>query len=328
MSSSVSGDGRRTLVYVHGRQCQPAPEALLDLMLSALTTGIERDYPENLPDFRSINKRLAYYGDHVNAFLQERGEHYDEQLDLGDCRNALQQLAALDKRKKFGLTSYDKLPGKSAVPELAADLAAPVLGSIGLGGKLIGKVVPELVEYWSKDGKFAKSLRSAVRAAICEALRSKEQLLLISHGTGNVIAWDVLWELTHDPAYEEFFDSKIDTWVSLGSPLGDSTVQSKLLGSRQKGRRKFPHNVVSWHNVAAEDDWLCHDNTLADDFKGMLRQKMVSAIRDYRIYNLSVRYGKSDPHCALGYLIHPRTTQIIVDWITRVDLEPPPKHIF
>lgn len=328
MTVNNAADNKRTLVYVHGRQCQPDSEAMLDLTLTALTAGIERDYPEHLDEFRAISKRLAYYGDRTNALLQALGEHYDQQLDLGDCRNALQQLRGLDKRKKFSLSNYDALPGKSAVPELTAGVAAPLLGSIGLGGKLIGKVAPDVVEYWNPKSDFAPAVRGAVRAAICDALRGNEQLLLITHGTGAIIAWDVLWQLSNDPRFAEFVDNKIDTWVSLGAPLGDSTVRRRLLGAKEKGRRKFPHNVVSWHNVAAEDDWLCHDNTLADDFKGMLRQKQVSAIRDYRIYNLSVRYGKSDPHCALGYLIHPRTAQIVVDWINRAELEPPPKHIF
>lgn len=327
MTLGVSSERRRALLFVHGRQCQPEPEALLDLMLSALTAGIERDYPDSVQDFRAIGKRLAYYGDRTNSLLLARGEFYDEQLDLGDCRNALQQLAALNKRKKFSLGNYDKLPGKSAMPELAADLAAPVFGSIGLGGKLIAKVAPDLEEYWRGNGEFAEAVRGAVRKALCEALESDEQLLLITHCTGSIVAWDVLWQLSHEPEYAELADRKVDTWIMLGSPLGDATVQRRLLGAREKGRRKYPQNVVTWHNVAAEDDWMCHDNTVADDFKGMLRLKLVSAIRDYRVYNLSIRYGKSDPHCPLGYLIHPRTAQIIVDWLTRAELEQPPKHI-
>jgi hypothetical protein len=78
---------------------------------------------------------------------------------------------------------------------------------------------------------------------------------------------------------------------------------------------KYPTNIVSWYNISAEDDYLSHDNTLADDFRGMLRQKQVSLIRDYRIYNLAVRYGKSNPHSSVGYLIHPRVSQLVADWL-------------
>lgn len=324
MISEQSTHPKRALLYVHGRSFQPAPAALLELVTAALAAGVERDFPESSEDFSSLPKELAYYGDRVNRLLTKKGERFDEQLDLGDCRNALQYLRALNKRKKFSLSSYDKVPGKSAVPELAADLAEPLLGSIGLGGKLIAKVAPDIVEYWSKDGDHAAGVRDAIRSTLCDALRENEQVLLIAHGTGSIVVWDVLWQLSHDAAYAEYASCKIDTWITLGSPLGDKTVRRRLLGAREKGHRKFPHNIVTWHNVAAEDDWLCHDNTLADDFKAMLRLRIISAIRDYRIYNLSIRYGKSDPHCPLGYLVHPRTSQLIVDWLTRDELEPPP----
>ena len=328
MNVSISGQDHRCIIYVHGRGFKPGPETLLDLILAALSAGVERDFPEHLDDFRAISKRLAYYGDHTNALMAGLGEHYDEQLDIGDCRNSLQQLKALDRRKRFSLSNYDKLPGKSAMPEFAVGVAAPLLGSVGLGGKLAGKVAPDLAAYWKKDGQFAESVRSSVRTAVCDALREREEILLLAHGTGSVIVWDVLWQLSHDDRFSEYDGKKIDTLVTLGSPLGDMTVRRRLLGAREKVRRKFPCNIVTWHNVSAEDDWMCHDNTLADDYKGMLRQKQVSAIRDYRIYNLAVRYGRSSPHSSLGYLIHPRVAQIIVDWLARPDLEPPPKHIF
>ena len=72
----------------------------------------------------------------------------------------------------------------------------------------------------------------------------------------------------------------------------------------------------AWHNIAAEDDYVCHDKTVADDYKRMLQQRMIGDIRDHTIYNLSVRYGRSNPHSSLGYLIHPRTAQLLSDWLT------------
>ena len=54
---------------------------------------------------------------------------------------------------------------------------------------------------------------------------------------------------------------------------------------------------------------------LADDFKMMLRQRVVSAVCDYKVFNLAVRYGKSNPHSSIDYYIHPRTSKILVDWL-------------
>ena len=104
-------------------------------------------------------------------------------------------------------------------------------------------------------------------------------------------------------------------------------VARRLLGRKRRGVERFPSNVVSWHNLSAEDDFVSHDNKLADDFKSMLSQRQVSCIRDYRIYNLAIRYGKSNPHNSLGYLIHPRTSQIIAEWMQQGPVDPTPKHI-
>ena len=51
----------------------------------------------------------------------------------------------------------------------------------------------------------------------------------------------------------------------------------------------------------------------ADDFKKILQQRVVSSVHDYHIYNLAVRYGKTNPHSSIGYYIHPVTARIIVD---------------
>jgi hypothetical protein len=67
--------------------------------------------------------------------------------------------------------------------------------------------------------------------------------------------------------------------------------------------------------VAAEDDYTCHDNTLADDYNIMLKQRLVSVVHDYHVFNLAVRYGKSNPHSSVGYYVHPRTAKVIVDWL-------------
>jgi hypothetical protein len=48
----------------------------------------------------------------------------------------------------------------------------------------------------------------------------------------------------------------------------------------------------------------------------------ISTIRDYRIYNLAVRYGKSNPHSSVGYLIHPRVAQIIASWLQQEHAAP------
>jgi len=185
--------------------------------------------------------------------------------------------------------------------------------------ELIGKVAPDVAEYWNKrDSKFRVAVRERIRTAICAVLDRDDDVLLLSHGSGCIATYDVLWQLSHDKRWRKrYAEKKIDTWVTMGSPLADTTVRRRVLGADASERERFPTNIVTWHNMSAEDDYLCHDNTCADDYNLMLKQRQVSSIRDYRVYNLAVRYGKSNPHSSLGYLVHPRMTLIVTDWLSR-----------
>jgi hypothetical protein len=307
---------KRSLLLIHGRDFKPAADAYMELSIAAIRAGLERDCPDCMPCFDRMSKDLAWYGDLAAEVLQGKGKTYDEDLDIGDRRNALKALSLLTPRKKFGIRLYDQLPGKSALPEFFMDLGAPLLGAIGFRMPVLGRIAKDFAAYLD-DPDYAEDVRKRLRVKLCEIMDRGDKIMLMTHGTGSVVAYDVLWELSNDTAtYPEYGQFKIDQWLTLGSPLGDRVVQKRLLGAKETDDSKFPSNVISWHNLSAEDDYACHDTTLADDFKKMLLQRRVSAVHDYRIFNLAVRYGKSNPHSSIGYYIHPRTSKIIGDWFS------------
>ena len=205
MSSETytSGTSGRSLVIVHGRDFKPAGDVLLELIDTALAAGMERDHPDLLPQYRGLTKELAYFGDLSNTYLLSKGGKYDEPLDIGDRRNAFHQLKQLDKRKKFTVQRYDNLPGKSALGEFAAEIATPVLGAVGLASTLISKMAKDLGEYWNAKSDFAAQVRQRVREPLCAALDRDEKVMLVSHGVGCIMAYDVLWQLSHDPEFSE-----------------------------------------------------------------------------------------------------------------------------
>lgn len=307
---------KRSMLLVHGRDFKPAAGPLAEISIAALRAGIERDYADCVEAFDALPKDMAYFGDLTNEFLLSHGKHYDESLDVGDRMNALGQLKTITPRKRFGIRQYDRLPGKSALREFCAGIAAPLLGAIGLTMPLVNCVSRDCAEYLKGKSDFADRVRERVRTKLCEKLDRGDRVMLVTHGVGCVIAYDVLWQLSHDAEWQERFgDSKVDTWVTLGAPLGDSHIRKHLKGAKEKVEARFPTNVISWHNVSAEDDYTCHDNTLADDFKKMLDRRLVSAVHDYKVYNLAVRYGRSNPHSSVGYYIHPRVAKLVVDWM-------------
>lgn len=321
----------RSLLLVHGRDFKPEFDAYMDISMAALRSGIQRDCPDSIDAFDAMQKDLAWYGDLNAEVLQRHGKYYDEDLDLGDRRNALAALREIAQRKRFGIRQYDQLPGKTALPEFLAGITAPVLGAVGLSMPMVGTVAKDVARYFDKKADFAMKVRERLKSKLCAILDRGDRVALISHGTGSVVAYDVLWQLSHDPDLKsEYGEKKIDIWITLGAPLGDSNIRKRLLGAKQKPKsmERFPINVISWHNVSAEDDYTCHDNTLADDFNKMMQQRVVSAVHDYKIYNLAVRYGKSNPHSSVGYYIHPRVSKILTDWLCVGAVHSTPKDIF
>jgi len=185
----------------------------------------------------------------------------------------------------------------------------------------------DFAKYFDRKSDYALKVRERLKRQLCELMDRGDRIVLLSHGTGSVVAYDVLWQLSHDPELKEKYGGqKVEVWITLGAPLGDTNIRKRLLGAKAKAATKYPHNVITWHNVAAEDDYTCHDNTLADDFKVMLRQRVVSAVHDHRVFNLAVRYGKSNPHSSIGYYIHPRISKILADWLQTDAVQSAPKY--
>ena len=178
--------------------------------------------------------------------------------------------------------------------------------------------MPELSHYWRDDDGWASSLRTQLATLLHGLMAQDKNILLISHCLGSVLAWDALWQLTHNmPALQAQPGElkRITRWITLGSPLGSRSVQTHLAGANETSTQRYPGVLNAWHNIAAEDDYVCHDKTVSDDYRDMLKQRLIGDIRDHTIYNLSVRYGQSNPHSSVGYLIHPRMAQLVSDWL-------------
>ena len=300
---------------MHGRGFKPSEQLLGELSFAALRAGIERDYPEQLDDFDALAQTIAWYADLSAAVLRETGRSYDESLDTDDRREAFAALRAISPRKRFDIRRYDRLPGKSAVKEFLADVLAPLIGATGLWRWACRRLAPDFAAYIDNRDGYGDAVRDRVRAAIIDALETNDELVILAHGTGSVAAWEVLSALSREPGAGDA--RKVGLFVTLGSPLGDNHVRRYLLAKQDGSADCFPANVESWCNVSAEDDYTCHDKTLADDYRRVLGGRRVSAITDYKIYNHAVRYGRSNPHSSIGYYIHPRVTRILVDWLAK-----------
>ena len=305
-----------SILLVHGRSFKPPEADLKRLWLAALKFGIQRDLPQaKLTKFNDAKMEMVYYGHHSNEFLRARGQTYDAAPDMLD-RNATLARLQQYKSHQFTKRQYKSLPGKSSFKELLADVGSVITSPLLLGDTLISAAAPDVAQYWNEDTQFGSEVRFEMVGPLRRAMKRGDRILVISHSLGTMVSYDTFWKFSHTGEYrEDYSDKKIDLWITLGSPLGDETVKRNLKGASVSGVRRYPHNVTKWLNFAAEDDFVAHDEDVKNDYKAMLKDRLVSEIRDAEIYNLAVRNGKSNPHSSAGYLIHPAVTQAVGSWL-------------
>ena len=303
----------KTLILVHGRGFKPPRAALEALWHAALRAGLVRDAAAAIPAFDRCRREFVYFGDETRAVLAAAGRRHDAALDLADLEHALSELRALARSRDFRREHYERLPGKTPIKEFLADIGAPTLAALRLEDRAIGRFLPELVDYWRGAESPMRRVDARLRETIGAAIERDDDVAIVSHCIGGVFVYNALWALSRNVTSTA--DRKVSLWLTLGAPLGDEGVKRRLDDAGAERARRYPSNVVAWLNVAAEDDYVCHDDRIADDYREMLDQRSISRIDDVRIYNLAVRYGRSNPHNALGYLIHPRVSRAIATWL-------------
>jgi alpha-beta hydrolase superfamily lysophospholipase len=137
-----------------------------------------------------------------------------------------------------------------------------------------------------------------------------EKIMLVAHSMGSIIAYDVL---TLDAS-----DVPIDTFVTIGSPLGLPIIKSRIVAERrqdpsQKGILKTPENIGShWYNLADLRDKIAINYTLQDDFKENTQQ--IGPV-DKIVTNDYTFEDQKNPHKSYGYLRTPEMAEIISGFI-------------
>jgi len=162
-----------------------------------------------------------------------------------------------------------------------------------------------------KSDLTAKKIIRDYMASILEKHRGKE-ILLIAHSMGSIIAYDVLTLSVPD--------IKIDTFVTIGSPLGLPVVMGKIAQEQKAhGKRvrhvRTPENIVrNWYNFSDLKDKITFNYNLGDDYgKNSHHIQPV----DREVYNDYEYNGKKNPHKSYGYLRTPELAEVINDFLNR-----------
>jgi hypothetical protein len=173
----------------------------------------------------------------------------------------------------------------------------------------------DLDVYYSKSFGHADQTNYIAREAIRENLAQKlrehqhDEILLIAHSMGSIIAYDVMTQVVPDIT--------VDTFVTCGSPLGIPVIMSKIR-AEQKGRVErltVPENISRyWYNLSDLGDRVAINYNLADDFQQNSRG---ISIIDKQVQNTYQYNKKKNPHKSYGYLRTPEMADIIYTFLCR-----------
>jgi len=296
---------RPLILYVPGLLPKPDPKAHRDALFRCLLAGLRRhdekvalDIAANLHCFDIVSWTYDFYR-----------EHRDIGLDLEAIDAVIAQAEA---------TARDKAEASSWKRRLARWMfsAADVMPFLipHITNDRLELHLRDLRRYQRNQNEIAEHTRQMLKMPLRSAAESGRPVLLIAHSMGSVIAWDSLWQMSHN----ESDRVRIDTLLTMGSPLGQRFVQRRLQGFREEGDERYPFGIDRWVNLAAVGDLTAVDSELADDYGAMVERGLVNTIDDREIHNYFRLDGVLNVHAEYGYLANSVTAGIVADWWTSV----------
>ena len=154
--------------------------------------------------------------------------------------------------------------------------------------------------------------KDLIRSRLLKKLEKhqNDNIMLISHSMGSIIAFDVLTFLAPH--------IKIDTFITIGSPLGLPIVINKIASEQKKKHNVADHMITppgitrNWYNFSDILDKVAFNYKLAGNFSE--NQYGVKPV-DFLVVNNYMMNGITNPHKSYGYLRTPELSKILNEFI-------------
>lgn len=297
------------IIGIHGLGNKP-PESLLKdwwqlSMIEGLKTG---NHYSRLPEFR-----IAIWSDIL----------YEKPLDLSEKDSTSPYFIG----EKYVRADADFQVSDHSARKKVVDYLGKQMNRIFLNEDLtmnysfitdaiIGKYFRDLELYYSgerttcanRTERFSELIRSRL---IDKLLKHRnDRIMLIGHSMGTVIAYDVLTFVLPD--------IKIDTFVTMGSPLGLPVIMSKI-GDEMKrsgmngNNIKTPPGILkNWYNYSDILDKVAFNYKLSEYYSQ--NDHGVKPV-DLLVTNNYEINGTKNPHKVFGYLRTQEFSSVLSDFI-------------
>ena len=291
------------IVFVPGMKPKPPAHVHRHELLRVLIAGIRRVDPA-LADqmvrqeeiFELIPWNHQFYGTYRDIGLDLPGIERSLQLidpDADDVR----EIESLNRRVR----RWVHIVG-DAFPFLANWLAKPD----------VRLTMGEARHYLNDRHGVATVIREQLAALLIAFWDRQQKIILIGHSLGSVIAYDTLWQLSHEHGEQR----SIDMFVTLGSPLATRFIRRHLQGANKHAAGRYPHNIERWENFSARGEMTAIHPALRPSFGAMVDMGLLQSLQDHTdFYNHFRGDTGLNVHKSYGYLLSPPVVTTLVGWL-------------
>lgn len=286
----------KVIIGIHGLGNKPPKETLESWWRSSMIEGLEKlGLTSEIPKFELVYWADILYEKPLDENIHEKEDplFLDEKYTPGPADYKPEENSLRQKVLDFIEDQLDKL-------FLNDDLT---VNYSGITDMIINRYFKDLESYYQEeclDEKDQKChARKLIRERLVETIKKYEgdDIMLIGHSMGSIIAYDVLTFLVPDIG--------IHTFITMGSPLGFPVVQGKIAAEWHKKRLvppklKTPPGVKRhWYNFADLKDRIALIYQLSKNYKPNWRQVRPKDLIIHNDYHNGIEYN---PHKSFGYL--------------------------
>lgn len=298
----------KVVIGIHGIGNKPPKDLLKEWWLKSFSEGLKKINSNN----RTFDFEIVYWADIFNKEPLLPEDAKDKNSPFIKESYVPEEESVLDKTPGFRKKAADfleKYYDKIIVDEVMS-LEYPTLTNF-----LIHYNMRELEAYYSKEDFYYQGEKRLIKEVMIERLNNvlmrfrEKKIMLVAHSMGSMIA--------HDTLMNNLSNLKIDTFVTIGSPLGQKYVLKKMESEYKNdstSRLKVPENILkNWYNLSDPEDQVAVVHSLSDIYKE--NSKGMKVI-DKLVKNNYVNSGDRNPHKSYGYLRTPEFAEILSNFLT------------
>jgi len=289
------------IIFVPGMKPKPPADIHRRELCRCLVAGLHRVSPQAAESFSSECLTLVPW-----TFLFY-GKYRDIELD----RPGIERILRAPEPTADDIKEIESLAIRITRMLRVLGDALPWFGRV-IAKPRMRLTIAEAHRYLQDRRHVATGIRGLLRDALLEAWSAGERVLLIGHSLGSVIAYDTLWELSHDKRES----GHVDLFMTLGSPLGSRMILKGLRGAGQGARQRYPANIIRWQNFSARGELTALHPELKPFFGEMVELGLLESLQDVTgFYNHFRGSDGLDVHMSYGYLMNHAVAESIADWL-------------